>query len=164
MIGDNTISKLLLSKTSKSSYKNAIGWIENDELKFLTNDDYLLIVRKMFHGLIDLGLEVQDRVAILGHTSKEWHFFDMATLCARAVVTPIYPTYMAHEVEYILNHSETKILIVENEMQFKKVVDVQSNLSHLKAVIAIKEISEEMLRLAEKRIKKLDTLTLKKDR
>ena len=146
MIGDNTISKLLLSKTSKSSYKNAIGWIENDELKFLTNDDYLLIVRKMFHGLIDLGLEVQDRVAILGHTSKEWHFFDMATLCARAVVTPIYPTYMAHEVEYILNHSETKILIVENEMQFKKVVDVQSNLSHLKAVIAIKEISEEMLR------------------
>jgi long-chain acyl-CoA synthetase len=146
MIADKTISKLLFAKTSKSSYKNAIGWIENGDLKFLTNEDYLLIVRKKFHGLIELGLEVQDRVAILGHTSKEWHFFDMATLCARAIVTPIYPTYMAHEVEYILNHSETKILIVENEMQFKKLLDVQSKLTHLKAVVAIKDISEEMLR------------------
>lgn len=146
MIADKTISKLFLKKTSKTFYKNAIGWIENGELKFLTNEEYLTTVRKMFHGLLDIGLEVQDRVAILGHTSKEWHFFDMATLCSRAIVTPIYPTYMAHEVEYILNHSETKILIVENEMQFKKLIDVQKKLTHLKAVIAIKEISEEMLR------------------
>lgn len=146
MIADKTISKLFMIKTAKSSYKNAIGWIENNELKFSSNEDYLLTIRKKFHGLIDMGLEVQDRVAILGHTSKEWHFFDMATLCARAVVTPIYPTYMAHEVEYILNHSETKILILENELQFKKLLEVQNNLTHLKAVVAIKEISEEMLR------------------
>jgi long-chain acyl-CoA synthetase len=141
---ENTISKLFFHKTKKSSYKNAIGWIENNELKFFSNEDYLLAVRKKFHGLVELGLEVQDRVAILGHTSKEWHLFDMAALAGRAVVTPIYPTYMAHEIEFILNHSETKILILENDLQFKKLLEVQDNLTFLKAIVAIKDISHEL--------------------
>ncbi len=146
MIADKTISKLFFLKTTKSSYKNAIGYIENNELKFLTNEDYLETVKKIFHGLIELGLEVQDRLAILGHTSKEWHFFDMAALSARAVITPIYPTYMAHEVEYILNHSETKVLILENELQFKKILAVQGKLQFLKSIIAIKDISEDLVK------------------
>jgi long-chain acyl-CoA synthetase len=145
MISDKTISQLFLSKTSKSHYKNAIGWIENNELKFLSNEDYQSVVRRIFHGLTNLGLEVQDRVAILGHTSKEWHFCDIASQCARAIVTPIYPTYMPHEVEYILNHSETKILILENELQFKKILETQSNLTFLKTIISLKDISNEML-------------------
>ncbi len=109
-------------------------------------------VKVIFFGLTKLGLEAHDRVAILGQTSKEWHFFDLAAMCARAVVTPIYPTYMAHEVEYILNHSETKILIAENESQFLKIIEVQSKLSSLKTIIALKDVSPQSLAKLAKNI------------
>ena len=152
MIADKTIAQLFLVKTSKASYKNAIGWVENGELKFYSNDKYQQNVRKIFHGLISLGIETQDRISILGHTCKEWHMFDMAAMCARAIVTPIYPTYLAHEVEFILNHSETKILILENETQFKKIIDTQKNLHFLKVIIAIKEVDQDLIDKLSKNI------------
>jgi long-chain acyl-CoA synthetase len=142
MMKDATISKLFLKKSLKTPHRKSIGWVDGSELHFYNNSEYLQKVRVIFYGLTKLGIEVQDRLAILGQTSKEWHFFDLATLCARGVVTPVYPTYMANEVEYILNHSETKILIVENEAQFQKILEIQENLPHLKYIVALKEISE----------------------
>lgn len=143
---DATISKLFLKKTAKSPHRKAIGWIEGSDLHFYNNDEYQQKVRVIFYGLNNLGIKPQDRVAILGQTSKEWHFFDLAALCARAVVTPVYPTYMSDEVEYILNHSETKILILENEAQFQKILAEQDKLTHLKCIVALKDISEESVK------------------
>ena len=143
---DATLSKLFLKKTLKSPHRKAIGWIEGSDLHFYNNDEYQQKVRVIFYGLNSLGIQSQDRVAILGQTSKEWHFFDLAALCARAVVTPVYPTYMSDEVEYILNDSETKILILENEAQFQKILTEQDKLKHLKVIIALKEISEESVK------------------
>ncbi len=149
---DATLSKLFLKKTSKSPHRKAIGWIEGSDLHFYNNDEYQQKVRVIFYGLNSLGIQPQDRVAILGQTSKEWHFFDMAALCARAVITPVYPTYMADEVEYILNHSETKILILENEAQFQKILSEQDKLTHLKCIVALKDISEESVKKLSDRI------------
>lgn len=143
MIADKTISKMFLKKTTRSPHKKAVGWIEGSELHFFTNDDYLQKVKIYFHGLMKLGIQTQDKVAILGQTSKEWHFLDLATLAARGIVTPVYPTYLAHEVEYILNHSETKFLILENEVQIQKILETQDKLPLLKYIIAIKDISIE---------------------
>lgn len=144
MISDNTISKMLLKKTQRLPHKKAIGWIENNDLSFLSNEDYLQKVKTYFYALIKLGMQTQDRVAILGQTSKEWHFFDMATLAARGIVTPIYPTYLAHEVEYILNHSEARFLILENDGQLLKIIETQDKLTCLKFIISIKDISAEL--------------------
>ena len=143
---DETLSKLFLKKTLKSPNKKAIGWIEGNDLHFYNNSEYQQKVRTIFYGLNSLGIQAQDRVAILGQTSKEWHFFDIAALCARAVVTPVYPTYMSDEVEYILDNSETKILILENEAQFQKILHEQDKLKHLKVIIALKDISEESIK------------------
>ena len=144
MTSQNTVSKLFLKKVLRSPNKRVIGWVEQNELHFLSNDEYLRQVKLCFYGLKKLGLDVQDRVAILAQTCKEWHFFDLASLCARAIVTPIYPTYLAHEVEYILNHSETKILILENEFQFQKLIEIQDTIEHLQYVISLKDISEHL--------------------
>jgi long-chain acyl-CoA synthetase len=145
MTSQNTVSKLFFKKVLRSPNKRAIGWVDQNELHFLTNDDYLKQVKLCFHGLKKLGLDVQDRVAILAQTCKEWHFFDIGALCARAVVTPVYPTYLAHEVEYILNHSETKILILENESQFQKLIEIQDSIKHLKHVISLRDISDQLI-------------------
>ncbi|MDD4973017.1 MAG: long-chain fatty acid--CoA ligase [Bacteriovorax sp.] len=143
MIADKTISKMFLKKTAGSPHKRSVGWVDGGELHFFTNEDYLQKVKIYFHGLIKLSIQPQDKVAILGNTSKEWHFFDLATLAARGIVIPVYPTYMAHEIEYILNDSETKFLILENEGQMQKILETQEKLPLLKHIIGIKDISEE---------------------
>ena len=145
MTMDKTISKLFVRKTAKTPHKKTIGWIDNNELSFMTNEEYMQKVRTLFYGLLKLECGVQDKVAILGNTSKEWHLFDMAIMCARAVVIPVYPTYMPQEVEYIINHSESKILVLENESQLLKIIEVQDQLKTLKSIVAIKEISEDAL-------------------
>jgi long-chain acyl-CoA synthetase len=152
MINESTISKLFLKKTSKAPHKKAIGWVNGNDLHFYNNDEYQQKVRIIFYGLTKLGIQIQDRVAILAQTSKEWHFFDMASLCARTVVTPIYPTYMSHEVQYILNHSETKVLILENEAQFQKILEIQDHLTYVTDIIALREISETSIGKLSKKI------------
>lgn len=152
MINESTLSKLFVKKVSKSPNRKAIGWIDHDELLFINNEEYKSKVKNYFYGLVKLNIQTQDRVAILAQTSKEWHFFDLAAICARAVVTPIYPTYLAHEVEYILNHSETKILLLEQEAQFQKILEVQDKLTHLKYIISLKEISEDSQKKLSKNI------------
>ena len=147
MIEDNTISKMFFKKTSTSPNKNAIGWIDGGELHFSSNEDYFNIVKNYFFGLFQMGIVPQDKLAILGHTCKEWHYSDLAAITTRSIVIPIYPTYLAHEVEYILNHSESKFLILENEVQMQKILKVQSNLKCLKYIIALKDISEESIKM-----------------
>jgi long-chain acyl-CoA synthetase len=143
MIADKTISKMFLKKTTKAPHKKAVGWIDNGDLHFYSNEDYLSKVKTYFYGLIKLGIQTQDKVAILGNTSKEWHFFDLAALCARGIVIPVYPTYLPHEIDYLLNHSEAKILILENESQMIKIIETQESLSHIKFIIGLKDISDE---------------------
>ncbi|MGZ3789930.1 MAG: AMP-binding protein, partial [Bacteriovorax sp.] len=143
MIADKTISKMFLKKTTKSPHKKAVGWVDGGDLNFISNEDYLRKVKILFHAFVKLGILNQDKVAILGQTSKEWHFFDLAALSTRAIVIPVYPTYLAHEVEYILNHSEAKYLVLENEAQMKKIIETQDYLPHLKFIIALKDISAE---------------------
>jgi long-chain acyl-CoA synthetase len=122
-------------------------------MHFYSNEEYLQIVKSYFFGLMKLGIHPQEKVAILANTCKEWHFFDLASLCTRAIVVPVYPTYLAHEVEYILNHCESRFLILENEGQLKKIIESQENLSHLKFIIALKEISLESIQKLKSEIK-----------
>jgi long-chain acyl-CoA synthetase len=145
MVTDQTISKMFLKKAAKSPHKKAIGWVDGNELHFLNNEDYLHKVKIYTYGFTHLGINNQDKVAILGNTCKEWHFFDLASLSARGIVIPIYPSYLAHEVEFILNDSESKFLVLENESQMQKILDVQNKLISLKYIIGIKDISQDLI-------------------
>lgn len=139
-----SIAKLFKDKTSLTPSKNSLGWIENNQLQFYTNDEYFKMVASLSQGLVQLGFEVQKPLAILSQTNKEWHLVDLATLSARGVVIPVYPTYTAQEVLYILNHSEATFLYLEDEDQFEKFIEVQNEAKFIKAIISQKEISSEL--------------------
>ncbi len=145
-LGTLTIGRLLLEKVSKYPDRNAIGWIENSEVKNLSFSDYKNQIEYLVNGLRKVGVAIGDKVAILAQTSKDWHLFDMATMCSRCTLIPVYPTYLAHEVEFIFNHSDAVALIVENDKQMEKVIPVLSNLKNLKYIISISELSEETLK------------------
>lgn len=139
----NTIGHLFLQRTELSSTKNSVGHIENESIKFLTYSEYKNSVEAISLAIIKKGIIKQDKVCILANTRIEWHLLDLSTLCAGAVVVPIYHTYLAHEVEYILNHSEAKMIIVEDNEQMTKLLNVIKNCKGLKFIVSLDKISDD---------------------
>jgi long-chain acyl-CoA synthetase len=138
-----TLGNLFLDKCRENPNANAIGWIDNDHIKYLSNSEYEEYVSKISLALSSIGVKEKESVAILSFTNKEWHLCDLGILTLGAIVIPVYPTYLSEEVEYILNHSQSKVIILENIEQFKKIIEIQDKLPNLTNVISLTDISPE---------------------
>ncbi len=99
--------------------------------------DYGQRVRETACGLIELGLERGDCVSIIGENCPEWLFTDLGAMCAGGVSVGIYTTNSADEVGYVLDHSQSKFYVVENEEQLDKALMVREHLPNLKKIIVI---------------------------
>jgi long-chain acyl-CoA synthetase len=88
-------------------------------------------------GLLELGVEPGDRIAIHSENRPEWVFADLGGQGIGAVVTGIYPTSPAAEVEYLLGHSESVVLVAEDEEQLDKALAVRDKLPSLKRIVLI---------------------------
>ena len=95
------------------------------------------INKRIAKSLIALGVQKGDKVNILSHTRLEWSQCDLATVSIGAVTVGIYPTNLADECAYIINHSEGVVLFVENREQLEKVLSVRNDLPKLRHIIII---------------------------
>jgi len=86
-------------------------------------------------GLIDLDLEHGDKVAILSHTRPEWTQANFAILSAGLVSVSIYQTNSAEECHYVLDHSESRAVFVEDAEQLAKVRAIADRLPKLEHVV-----------------------------
>ena len=87
------------------------------------------------HTLMSLGVEAGDFVGIIGENCPQWLYMDMGIQMAGARTVGIYTTNSWKEIQYILEHSECKILFAENEEQVEKWLHMRSELSNLKYTI-----------------------------
>ena len=74
-------------------------------------------VRELALGLLALGLRAGEAVAILSQSRAEWVQADFAVFSVGGITVPIYPSYTAEQVAYIVNDSEARLLIVEDRAQ-----------------------------------------------
>ncbi len=88
-------------------------------------------------GLASLGVDRGDRVAILSENRPEWPITDFATLALGAMTVPIYTTYFAPQVEYILRDSEAKVIVVSSTAELAKVMDGRSRCPDLQFVVLV---------------------------
>jgi long-chain acyl-CoA synthetase len=93
------------------------------------------IVRRLALGLLELGIEKGDKVAILANTRPEWTYFDFAALSVGATVVPIYQTNSPEECRYVLENSDSKAVIVEDDEQLAKIDEIRDRLPKLEQVI-----------------------------
>lgn len=90
-------------------------------------------------GLRSLGVEKGQMVSILSENRLEWLYADMGALGIGAVAIPVYPTLLPEEIEYILNNSETKVIVVENRAQLDKVLKVVDSCPKLQKIVVMEE-------------------------
>lgn len=83
------------------------------------------------------GLKKGQSVAILAGVRHEWVQWDFANLLARLVTIGIYPTSTPDQILYLLQHSESCILVLEDQDQFDSLADFLPHCPHLKLIIAL---------------------------
>ncbi|MFJ8465134.1 AMP-dependent synthetase/ligase [Streptomyces swartbergensis] len=88
-------------------------------------------------GLIELGVQPEQRVALASSTRIEWILADLGIMCAGAATTTVYPQTNAEESAYILSDSESRVLIAENVEQLAKAQEKRAELTDLTHVVVI---------------------------
>ncbi|MGH2944277.1 MAG: AMP-dependent synthetase/ligase, partial [Solirubrobacteraceae bacterium] len=108
-------------------------------------------VRAIAKGLVGLGIAPGDRVAILSNTRAEWTLADFGTICAGAVVVPVYQTNSPEECQYVLEHSGATAIFCEDDDQVAKLDEIRASLPALRHVIRFEGEGGDALTLAQLR-------------
>ncbi|MFE1023304.1 AMP-dependent synthetase/ligase [Streptomyces sp. NPDC058818] len=108
-----------------------------DDWKSLTWGQAANRVYAIAAGLIELGIQPQQRVALASSTRLEWILADLGIMCAGAATTTVYPQTNADESAYILSDSESRVLIAEDAAQLAKAREKKAELPDLTHVVVI---------------------------
>jgi len=136
-MGNSTVSFPQLFFQQVDAHRNQIA-LRRKEYGIwhgITWHAYGRMVRKTAAGLVLLGLQSDDRVAILGDNRPEWLVCHLATMAIGCVTCGVYSTNAPEQVAYVVGHSESRLLFVENEEQVDKVLQIMPELNQLKKVI-----------------------------
>jgi long-chain acyl-CoA synthetase len=95
------------------------------------------VVRELALGLIALGRQKGEAVALLSGSRVEWVQADFAILTAGCVTVPIYPTYPPDLVAYVVNDSGARTIIVEDATQLAKVLEARETMTGLEHIVVM---------------------------
>ena len=146
--GAKTLADLFPAAVRKHGAKRAV--VYKDDSGVWVSKTYAEvgeIVRKLSLGLMDLGIEKGDKVAILSNTRPEWTYFDFAALSAGATVVPIYQTNSPEECQYVLENSDAVAVVVEDDEQLEKVRRVRDQCPKLEHLILMNGKSGDAISL-----------------
>ena len=124
-----------------------------DDWKSLTWAQAAERVYAIAAGLIELGVQPEQRVALASATRVEWILGDLGIMCAGAATTTVYPQTNTDESAFILADSASKVLIAEDATQLAKAQEKRAELPELTHVVVIDpagvETGDGVLTLAE---------------
>ncbi|MEK6773694.1 MAG: long-chain fatty acid--CoA ligase [Bdellovibrionota bacterium] len=112
-------------------FKKQEQWVVKSWLEYYQN------LSQFGAALLHLGLNKGEKVSIMSNTRYEWSVADAGILASGGVVVPVYTNSTSTEVEYILNHSETKILLIENDLGLRVWNQIRSQCPRVEKVIII---------------------------
>lgn len=110
-----------------------------DTLAELTYAQSGRIVKELACGLMSMGLEKQDRAAIMSATCPEWMWADFSILMSAGITVTIYPTLSIKEMVFIVNDSGSKFLYVRDEVNLAKALEAWDEMPTLEKVIVMRE-------------------------
>ncbi len=131
----DTFPKLLVRKAAELGSKTALREKEFGIWQSTSWQQYHDHVRDFSLGLISLGLERGDKVAIIGNNRPEWVYAELAAQGAGAVSVGIYQDSTLNEVAYVIDHSEAVFVIAEDQEQVDKILDMIEKVPKVKSII-----------------------------
>lgn len=106
------------------------------------------IVNKLSAGLLSLGIgpndmsvEGRDKVAILSRNRPEWLMLDLAVQQIGSILTPVYPTINVNELEFILQDAQVKVVFVNDEDLYLKVLSLKNRVPSLQHIYTFEHVA-----------------------
>jgi len=98
-------------------------------------------IRKLTHGMAAIGLQPDDRIAILSYNRPEWPISDFAIFALQGIVVPIYHTLPPNQIAYILKDAGVRAIFVEDQSQFEKINQIKAECRDLEFIFPFQEIN-----------------------
>ncbi|MBP8986644.1 MAG: long-chain fatty acid--CoA ligase [Spirochaetes bacterium] len=138
-ITQQTFPELLNRNVLKYGTRRAQWWKTGDTTQSINYAELGFIVKQLTAGLMSLGIQKGDCVAIASHTAPQWIWADYSILCAGGITVCIYPTLSAKEISFIINDSGSKILYVQDEEILQKALSIADEMPTLQKCIIMKD-------------------------
>lgn len=136
----STLNEIFLERMSNAlsskvylQYKRTRG----EAYASMTYAEFGLETRKVFQALRTLGLRRGDRVALVSESRPEWMEVDFAALAMGLRTVPMFPTLTSQQIEYIINDSGARCLIVSNDFQLGKALKLAPQCPALETVLVM---------------------------
>lgn len=113
------------------SYKDGANWVA------VSNTEFIERVNQVSKGLIALGVQVGEKVALISENRIEWNILDFAIQQIGAIVVAIYPNISESDYNYIFNHAEIKNCIVSSKKLYTKIVSIRDSCPLLKHIFSL---------------------------
>ena len=120
--------------------KDVLAGKENGVWRKYSAEEYVNTSNSIGYGLLNLGKERGDKIAIVSANRPEWNLTDMGINKIGAINVPIYPNITTADYEYILNDAGVKILFVGSEEIFDKVHMLIDKVETLEAIYSYDDI------------------------
>ena len=131
----STVGDLLLRRVQRGRIKPAMYEKEGGRWRAVTWGQFGERASQVAQGLITLGIEPGERVAILGPTKIAWGSFDMGAQLAGLISFGIYPKQSAEQIRYLLSHSDARVIFVADEEELAGVLEAAQGLETLRHVV-----------------------------
>lgn len=116
----------------------AYKWFLRDgQIDSISWQAYYEKLKKAAKSLLTLGIEKGDKINIISNTRFEWVLCDHANICIGGATAGIYQSNLAEDCLYIIDHSDAKIVFVEDEEQLEKVLSIRDKIPEITKVILI---------------------------
>ena len=135
-----TVPKMFAATVQKRGDSTALRW-QNDDGSWgeKTYSQYADEALRVAAGLRKLGIGKGDRVLLMLRNIPEFHVADMGALLAGATPVSVYNSSSPEQVEYLANHSEAKVAIVEDPGFLERFLKVREQLPHLQQLVLLRD-------------------------
>lgn len=98
--------------------------------------------RRFAGALLSMGYEPENAVAIMGNNCPQWVIADVGAMMVRGVPAGIYQTSTPEQAEYIANHCQARVYVMENAQMWEAVSQVADKLEHVEKFVFIHDIDK----------------------
>ncbi len=116
--------------------------------------DIYEMVKNASYGLASIGIQPKDNLAILSANCRRWAYSDYATATRGATSVTVYPTLIPSQVQYIIAHSDSKLVFAQDKLQMDKLMEIKDQCPELKTIVYF----DESLSYDDKNIYSFNTL------
>ncbi len=142
---NNLLELFLFQYQKKASNDLFLKSLKNNDLNFTWKQTYDCIQK--LSNTISKNISTKDRCMLISENRPEWLISDLAIMLSEGITVPAYTTYTEKDYEYLIENCKPKVIIVSDNIQFKKLRNIILKNKFIKLVISFENIQDEKIEI-----------------